>query len=78
MKNSIKRIFTLPNIVIILSALYICFQVYELPAKVRNLEDRLGIVEKENITLKTKLDLTLSAVMEIKSLVNQMIMNNKR
>lgn len=78
MKNNLKRLFTLPNIVIMLSALYICFQIYELPSKVSILENRVTAVEKENITLKTKLDLTLSTVMEIKSVVNQLLIQENK
>lgn len=77
MKNSLRRILTLPNIVIILSALYICFQVYELPSKVTSLENRVSIVEKENVTLKTKLDLCLNAIYEMRADIKQILKENK-
>jgi hypothetical protein len=77
MKNNLKRLFTLPNIVIILSALYICFQIYELPSKVSILENRVTAVEKENITLKTKLDLCLNAIYDIRSDIKQLLKDIK-
>ena len=77
MKNSIIRIFTLPNIVIILSALYICFQIYELPSRVKALENRISGVESENIVLKTKLDLCLNAVYETRADVKQILKEKK-
>lgn len=77
MKQNLKRLFTLPNIVIILSALYICFQIYELPSKVSILENRVTAVEKENITLKTKLDLCLTAIYDIRADIKQMMKENK-
>ena len=77
MKNSLRRILTLPNIVIILSALYICFQVYELPSKVTSLENRVSIVEKENVTLKTKLDLCLNAIYEMRADIKQILKDVK-
>lgn len=78
MKNSLRRIFTIPNIVVILSALYICFQIYELPAKVKILQERVSAVEKENIILKTKLDLCLSMITELKADVKQILNDVKR
>ena len=78
MKNSLRRIFTIPNIVVILSALYICFQIYELPAKVKILQERVSAVEKENIILKTKLDLCLSMITELKADIKQILNDVKR
>lgn len=78
MKNSLRRIFTLPNIVIMASALYICFQIYEMPSKVRDLQDRVSVVERENIVLKTKLDLCLSMITELKADVKQILNDVKR
>lgn len=77
MKNSIKRIFTIPNIAVMFSALYICFQVYELPAKVKNLQERVYAIEKENIILKAKLDLCLSTMTEVKADVKQILKDVK-
>lgn len=77
MKKSIIRIFTLPNIVIIISALYICFQVYELPAKVKNLQERMIIVEKDNVMLKTQLQLVLNAVYETRADIKQILKDVK-
>ena len=77
MKNSIKRLLTLPNIVIIISALYICFQVYELPAKVKNLQERMIVVEKDNVMLKTQLQLVLNAVYETRADIKQILKDVK-
>ena len=77
MKNSIKRLLTLPNIVIMISALYICFQVYELPAKVKNLQERMIIVEKDNVMLKTQLQLVLNAVYETRADIKQILKDVK-
>lgn len=77
MKNSLKRLLTLPNIVIIISALYICFQVYELPAKVKNLQERMIIVEKDNVMLKTQLQLVLNAVYETRADIKQILKDVK-
>lgn len=73
MKNSLRRLLTLPNIVIMFSALYICFQIYELPTKVRTLQARVLEIEKENIILKTKLDLCLSMITEMKADIKQIM-----
>lgn len=77
MKNNLRRIFTIPNIAVIFSALYICFQVYELPAKVKNLQERVYTIEKENIILKAKLDLCLSTMTEVKADVKQILKDVK-
>jgi hypothetical protein len=77
MKNSLRRIFTIPNIVVILSALYICFQIYELPSKVKNLQERVYVIERENIILKTKLDLCLNMISEMKTDVKQLLKDIK-
>lgn len=77
MKKGLIRIFTIPNIVIILSALYICFQVYELPSKVKNLQERMIIVEKDNVMLKTQLQLVLNAVYETRADIKQILKDVK-
>lgn len=77
MKRHLSRIFTLPNIVIILSALFIVYKLYELPEKVNNLEGRISVVEKENVTLKTKLDLCLNAIYEMRADIKQIIKDIK-
>lgn len=77
MKNNLRRIFTLPNIVIIISALYICFQVYELPAKVNSMQERLALVEKDNVMLKTQIQLLLNAVYETRADIKQMMKDIK-
>jgi len=73
MKRQIVKLFSLPNLVIIASALYICFQIYELPAKVKALQDRVAINEKEIIVLKEKLNLNLTMLSEVRSDVKQIM-----
>ena len=77
MKNSLRRIFTIPNIVVILSALYICFQIYELPAKVKALQERVSTNEKEIIVLKEKMNLNLTMLSEVRADVKQILKDVK-
>lgn len=77
MKRNLLKIFTLPNIVIILSALFVVYKLYELPEKVNTLEGRISVVEKENITLKTKLDLCLTAIYEMRADIKQILKDVK-
>ena len=77
MKNSIRRIFTIPNIVIILSALYICFQIYELPSKVKALQERVNNNEREIIVLKEKMNLNLTMLSEVRADVKQVLKDIK-
>ena len=77
MKRHLGRIFTIPNIVVFLSALYICFQIYELPPKVRALQDRLTVAEKEIIVLKEKMNLNLTMLSEVRADVKQILKDVK-
>ena len=77
MKRHLSRIFTIPNIVVFLSALYICFQIYELPPKVRALQDRLTVAEKEIIILKEKMNLNLTMLSEVRADVKQILKDVK-
>lgn len=77
MKNSIRRIFTIPNIVVFLSALYICFQIYELPPKVKALQERVATNEREIIVLKEKMNLTLTMLTEVRADVKQILKDVK-
>lgn len=77
MKNSLRRIFTIPNIVVILSALYICFQIYELPAKVKALQERVATNEREIIVLKEKMNLNLTMLSEVRADVKQILKDVK-
>lgn len=77
MKRHLGRIFTIPNIVVILSALYICFQIYELPAKVKTLQDRVATNEKEIIVLKEKMNLNLTMLSEVRADVKQILKDVK-
>lgn len=77
MKNSIRRFFTIPNLVILLSALYICFQIYELPAKVSTLQERVNNNEREIIVLKEKMNLNLNMLAEVRADVKQILKDVK-
>lgn len=77
MKNNLRRIFTIPNIVVILSALYICFQIYELPAKVKSLQERVATNEREIIVLKEKMNLNLTMLSEVRADVKQILKDVK-
>lgn len=77
MKRHLSRIFTIPNIVVILSALYICFQIYELPAKVKSLQERVATNEKEIIVLKEKMNLNLTMLSEVRADVKQILKDVK-
>lgn len=77
MKNNLRRIFTIPNIAIIASALYICFSIYELPSKVKALQDRVATNEKEIIVLKEKMNLNLTMLSEVRADVKQILKDVK-
>jgi hypothetical protein len=77
MKRHLGRIFTIPNIVVILSALYICFQIYELPSKVKALQDRVATNEREIIVLKEKMNLNLTMLSEVRADVKQILKDVK-
>ena len=77
MKRHLGRIFTIPNIVVILSALYICFQIYELPAKVKTLQERVATNEREIIVLKEKMNLNLTMLSEVRADVKQILKDVK-
>lgn len=77
MKNSIRRFFTIPNLVIFLSALYICFKIYELPAKVSTLQERVNNNEREIIVLKEKMNLNLNMLAEVRADVKQILKDVK-
>ena len=77
MKNSIKRLLTIPNIAILASALYICFSIYELPSKVKALQERVATNEKEIIVLKEKMNLNLTMLSEVRADVKQILKDVK-
>ena len=77
MKNNIRRIFTIPNIAIIASALYICFSIYELPSKVKALQERVATNEREIIVLKEKMNLNLTMLSEVRADVKQILKDVK-
>jgi len=69
-----KNWLTLPNIVIILSALFVVYKLYGLPQRVDNHEGRITTLEHESVALKTKLDLCLNAILETRADVKQLMM----
>lgn len=77
MKNSIKQYLSVTNIVFVLTVLYICFQVYELPAQVKDLKDRVAVLEKEIIVFKTQQQLILNATYETRNDVKQILKDVK-
>ncbi len=77
MKNSIKQFFTIPNIIFVLTVLYFCFQVYELPAQVKELKDRVAVLEKEIIVFKTQQQLILNATYETRADIKQILKDVK-
>ena len=77
MKNNLRRIFTIPNIAIMASALYICFSIYELPSKVKALQERVATNEKEIIVLKEKMNLNLTMLSEVRADVKQILKDVK-
>lgn len=77
MKNRLKRIFSIQNLVVYIGALYICFQVYELIPKVRALQDRVTTNEKEIIVLKEKMNLNLTMLSEVRADVKQILKDVK-
>lgn len=77
MKNNLRRIFTIPNIAIIASALYICFSIYELPSKVKALQERVATNEREIIVLKEKMNLNLTMLSEVRADVKQLLKDVK-
>lgn len=77
MKRHMSRIFTIPNLLVFLSALYICFKVYETPAEVKMLKERMYAIEKEQIVLKENLRQCLSSLEEVKADVKQILKDVK-
>ena len=77
MKKTLSRWLTLQNIAILLGALYIGFQIYELPAEVKLLKERMDNSEKEIIVLKEKLELSISMLKEVKADVKQIMKDIK-
>ena len=73
----LSRWLTLQNIAIAFGALYIGFQIYELPAEVKILKERMDNSEKEIIILKEKLELSISMLKEVKADVKQIMKDIK-
>lgn len=73
MKRSWIKLFSLQNIIavatIILAMIFWFYKVDGLPAKVDNHESRLVTLEHDNVEFKTKQDLLLQAVYEIRAVL---------
>jgi len=73
MKHNLKRLFSLQNIIalgtIVFAAIFWFFTIDGIPNKVDNHEARITTLEHENIEFKTKQDMILNAVYEIRSVL---------
>lgn len=73
MKRNLLKLFSLQNIIALLTIFFgIVFWVYTingLPKTVENHETRITTLEKDNIEFKTKQDLMLNAIFEIRSVL---------
>lgn len=73
MKKHLLKLFSLQNIIAILTIIFaIIFWFYKidgLPKKIDNHEARITSLEKDNIEIKTKLDLALAGIYEIRAVL---------
>lgn len=73
MKHNLKRLFSLQNVIalgtIVFAVIFWFIKVDGLPKKVDNHEVRISTLEHENIEFKTKQDLLLQAVYEIRAVL---------
>lgn len=77
MKKHLSRWLTLQNIAIIFGALYIGFQIYELPAEVKILKERMDNSEREIVVLRERLEVSISMLKELKVDVKQIMKDIK-
>ena len=82
MKHNLKRLFSLQNVIalgtIVFAAIFWFFTIDGIPNKVDNHEARISTLEHNNIELKTKLDMTLDSVMEIRALLLKSLLKEDR
>jgi len=73
MKHSLRKLFSLQNIIalgtIVFAVIFWFIKVDGLPKKVEEHDIRISTLEKENIEFRTKQDLMLNAIMEIRAVL---------
>lgn len=74
-KNHLLQLLTLPNIVIILSALFCVYKMYISLPKIEEYEQRLNILEKESIKTHHRLEIHKMLLTEMRADVKMMIKN---
>lgn len=73
MKRNLLKLFSLQNIIalatIVLAVIFWFYKIDGIPQKVENHETRIISLEKDNIEIKTKLDLALAGIYEIRAVL---------
>lgn len=73
MKKNLIKLFSLQNIIalgtIIFAIIFWFYKIDGIPKKVENHETRISTLEKDNIEYRTKQDLLLNAVYEIRAVL---------
>ena len=73
MKRNLLKLFSLQNIIalatIVLAIIFWFYKIDGIPQKVENHETRITSLEKDNIEIKTKLDLALAGIYEIRAVL---------
>lgn len=73
MKRNLIKLFSLQNIIalatIVLAVIFWFYKIDGIPQKVENHETRITSLEKDNIEIKTKLDLALAGIYEIRAVL---------
>lgn len=73
MKRNLLKLFSLQNIIalatIVLAVIFWFYKIDGIPQKVENHETRITSLEKDNIEIKTKLDLALAGIYEIRAVL---------
>lgn len=80
-KDTIAKIFSLQNIIalgtLIFGAIFWFYTINGVPKKVDEHEIRITSLEHDSIEFKTKMDMTLNSVMEIRALLHQFLLKEK-
>lgn len=73
MKRSFVKLFSMQNIIalvtIVFAVIFWFYKIDKIPKQVENHEVRIGTLEKESIEYRTKQDLLLQAVYEIRAVL---------
>ena len=73
MKRSLIKLFSVQNIIalgaIVFAIIFWFYKIDGIPKKVENHEARITSLEKDNIEIKTKLDLALAGIYEIRAVL---------